>query len=188
MIRLIFRHLLRHRNANATCSFQFAGGYNHLRSPVCQDESQRDETSPPPHSHSTQPPTSHSSTPNSNNNNNNNNNANNAYIHLRNLNQLKTECKFFTYVVCIWIFRFLSFCRIYCKRFYDLYSRNIYLKWFIRRDVRTPEYLLYLRDDITIFFRKIYRDCLCVYHADQNFIFAIFLNTMVIETTFKIIM
>lgn len=72
----------------------FAGGYNHLRSPVCQDESQRDETSPPPHSHSTQPPTSHSSTPNSNNNNNNNNNASNAYIHLRNLNQLKTECKF----------------------------------------------------------------------------------------------
>lgn len=71
----------------------FAGGYNHLRSPVCQDESQRDETSPPPHSHSTQPPTSHSSTPNSNNN-NNNNNANNAYIHLRNLNQLKTECEY----------------------------------------------------------------------------------------------
>lgn len=76
--------------------FQFPGGYNHLRSPVCQDESQKDETSPPPHSHSTQPPTSHSSTPNSNNNNNNNNNANNAYIHLRNLNQLKTECKFLT--------------------------------------------------------------------------------------------
>lgn len=71
-----------------------SGGYNHLRSPVCQDESQRDETSPPPHSHSTQPPTSHSSTPNSNNNNNNNNNANNAYIHLRNLNQLKTECEY----------------------------------------------------------------------------------------------
>ncbi|XP_014468884.1 PREDICTED: ETS-like protein pointed, isoform P2/D isoform X4 [Dinoponera quadriceps] len=70
------------------------GGYNHLRSPVCQDESQRDETSPPPHSHSTQPPTSHSSTPNSNNNNNNNNNANNAYIHLRNLNQLKTESNY----------------------------------------------------------------------------------------------
>ncbi|KAL6267365.1 hypothetical protein P5V15_000440 [Pogonomyrmex californicus] len=69
-------------------------GYNHLRSPVCQDESQRDETSPPPHSHSTQPPTSHSSTPNSNNNNNNNNNANNAYIHLRNLNQLKTESNY----------------------------------------------------------------------------------------------
>lgn len=81
------------------CFFQFAGGYNHLRSPVCQDESQRDETSPPPHSHSTQPPTSHSSTPNSNNNNNNNNNANNAYIHLRNLNQLKTECKLLIYVV-----------------------------------------------------------------------------------------
>ncbi|EGI59691.1 Transforming protein p54/c-ets-1 [Acromyrmex echinatior] len=55
---------------------------------------QRDETSPPPHSHSTQPPTSHSSTPNSNNNNNNNNNANNAYIHLRNLNQLKTESNY----------------------------------------------------------------------------------------------
>ncbi|KAH0944935.1 hypothetical protein HN011_007752 [Eciton burchellii] len=70
------------------------GGYNHLRSPVCQDESQRDDTSPPPHSHSTQPPTSHSSTPNSNNNNNNNNNANNAYIHLRNLNQLKTESNY----------------------------------------------------------------------------------------------
>ncbi|XP_032677635.1 ETS-like protein pointed isoform X4 [Odontomachus brunneus] len=70
------------------------GGYNHLRSPVCQDESQRDETSPPPHSHSTQPPTSHSSTPNTNNNNNNNNNANNAYIHLRNLNQLKTESNY----------------------------------------------------------------------------------------------
>ncbi|XP_029170919.1 ETS-like protein pointed isoform X4 [Nylanderia fulva] len=70
------------------------GGYNHLRSPVCQDESQKDETSPPPHSHSTQPPTSHSSTPNSNNNNNNNNNANNAYIHLRNLNQLKTESNY----------------------------------------------------------------------------------------------
>ncbi|XP_072756687.1 transforming protein p54/c-ets-1 isoform X2 [Anoplolepis gracilipes] len=70
------------------------GGYNHLRSPVCQDESQRDETSPPPHSHSTQPPTSHSSTPNSNNNNNNNNNANSAYIHLRNLNQLKTESNY----------------------------------------------------------------------------------------------
>ncbi|XP_029670118.1 ETS-like protein pointed isoform X2 [Formica exsecta] len=69
-------------------------GYNHLRSPVCQDESQRDETSPPPHSHSTQPPTSHSSTPNSNNNNNNNNNANSAYIHLRNLNQLKTESNY----------------------------------------------------------------------------------------------
>lgn len=73
----------------------FSGGYNHLRSPVCQDENQRDETSPPPHSHNTQPPNSHSSTPNSNNNNNNNNNANNAYIHLRNLNQLKTECKYF---------------------------------------------------------------------------------------------
>lgn len=73
--------------------FSFTGGYNHLRSPVCQDESQRDETSPPPHSHSTQP-TSHSNTPNNNNNNNNNNNANNAYIHLRNLNQLKTECKY----------------------------------------------------------------------------------------------
>lgn len=72
----------------------FSGGYNHLRSPVCQDENQRDETSPPPHSHNTQPPNSHSSTPNSNNNNNNNNNANNAYIHLRNLNQLKTECKY----------------------------------------------------------------------------------------------
>lgn len=70
------------------------GGYNHLRSPVCQDENQRDETSPPPHSHSTQPPNSHSSTPNSNNNNNNNNNANNAYIHLRNLNQLKTESNY----------------------------------------------------------------------------------------------
>ncbi|XP_050445942.1 ETS-like protein pointed isoform X5 [Cataglyphis hispanica] len=69
-------------------------GYNHLRSPVCQDESQRDETSPPPHSHNTQPPTSHSSTPNSNNNNNNNNNANSAYIHLRNLNQLKTESNY----------------------------------------------------------------------------------------------
>ncbi|XP_054014070.1 ETS-like protein pointed isoform X1 [Hylaeus anthracinus] len=67
------------------------GGYNHLRSPVCQDENQRDETSPPPHSHSTQAPNSHSSTPNSNNNNNNNNSANSAYIHLRNLNQLKTE-------------------------------------------------------------------------------------------------
>lgn len=61
---------------------------------MCQDESPRDETSPPPHSHSTQPPTSHSNTPNSNNNNNNNNNANNAYIHLRNLNQLKTECEY----------------------------------------------------------------------------------------------
>ncbi|XP_016904824.1 ETS-like protein pointed isoform X1 [Apis cerana] len=70
------------------------GGYNHLRSPVCQDENQRDETSPPPHSHNTQPPNSHSSTPNSNNNNNNNNNANNAYIHLRNLNQLKTESNY----------------------------------------------------------------------------------------------
>ncbi|XP_076228814.1 ETS transcription factor pointed isoform X5 [Nomia melanderi] len=68
------------------------GGYNHFRSPVCQDENQGDETSPPPpHSHTTQPPNSHSSTPNSNNNNNNNNTANNAYIHLRNLNQLKTE-------------------------------------------------------------------------------------------------
>lgn len=73
----------------------FPGGYNHLRSPVCQDENQRDETSPPPHSHNTQAPNSHSTTPNSNNNNNNNNNANNAYIHLRNLNQLKTECKYF---------------------------------------------------------------------------------------------
>lgn len=61
---------------------------------MCQDENQRDETSPPPHSHNTQAPNSHSSTPNSNNNNNNNNNANNAYIHLRNLNQLKTECKY----------------------------------------------------------------------------------------------
>ncbi|KOX78258.1 Transforming protein p54/c-ets-1 [Melipona quadrifasciata] len=70
------------------------GGYNHLRSPVCQDENQRDETSPPPHSHNTQAPNSHSSTPNSNNNNNNNNNANNAYIHLRNLNQLKTESNY----------------------------------------------------------------------------------------------
>ncbi|XP_076380843.1 ETS transcription factor pointed isoform X2 [Megalopta genalis] len=71
------------------------GGYNHLRSPVCQDENQRDETSPPPpHSHSTQAPNSHSSTPNSNNNNNNNNTANNAYIHLRNLNQLKTESNY----------------------------------------------------------------------------------------------
>ncbi|CAK9802369.1 Protein c-ets-1-B (Fragment) [Anthophora quadrimaculata] len=70
------------------------GGYNHLRSPVCQDENQRDETSPPPHSHTTQPPNSHSTTPNSNNNNNNNNNANNAYIHLRNLNQLKTESNY----------------------------------------------------------------------------------------------
>ncbi|KAG7199300.1 hypothetical protein KM043_018154 [Ampulex compressa] len=70
------------------------GGYNHLRSPVCQDENQRDETSPPPHSHSTQAPNSHSSTPNSNNNNNNNTNANNAYIHLRNLNQLKTESNY----------------------------------------------------------------------------------------------
>ncbi|KAK1119120.1 hypothetical protein K0M31_013620 [Melipona bicolor] len=72
----------------------FPGGYNHLRSPVCQDENQRDETSPPPHSHNTQAPNSHSSTPNSNNNNNNNNNANNAYIHLRNLNQLKTESNY----------------------------------------------------------------------------------------------
>ncbi|XP_026299294.1 ETS-like protein pointed isoform X2 [Apis mellifera] len=70
------------------------GGYNHLRSPVCQDENQRDETSPPPHSHNTQAPNSHSTTPNSNNNNNNNNNANNAYIHLRNLNQLKTESNY----------------------------------------------------------------------------------------------
>ncbi|XP_050475977.1 ETS-like protein pointed isoform X6 [Bombus huntii] len=70
------------------------GGYNHLRSPVCQDENQRDETSPPPHSHNAQAPNSHSSTPNSNNNNNNNNNANNAYIHLRNLNQLKTESNY----------------------------------------------------------------------------------------------
>ncbi|XP_076171414.1 ETS transcription factor pointed isoform X5 [Ptiloglossa arizonensis] len=70
------------------------GGYSHLRSPVCQDENQRDETSPPPHSHSTQAPNSHSSTPNSNNNNNNNNSANNAYIHLRNLNQLKTESNY----------------------------------------------------------------------------------------------
>ncbi|XP_020281103.1 ETS-like protein pointed isoform X2 [Pseudomyrmex gracilis] len=71
------------------------GAYNHLRSPVCQDESQRDDTPPPPHSHSTQPPTSHSSTPNSNtNNNNNDNNANNAYIHLQNLNQLKTESNY----------------------------------------------------------------------------------------------
>ncbi|XP_076685515.1 ETS transcription factor pointed isoform X7 [Andrena cerasifolii] len=70
------------------------GGYNHLRSPVCQDENQRDETSPPPHSHSTQPPNSHSSTPNSNNNNNNTTSANNAYIHLRNLNQLKTESSY----------------------------------------------------------------------------------------------
>ncbi|XP_017791496.1 PREDICTED: LOW QUALITY PROTEIN: ETS-like protein pointed [Habropoda laboriosa] len=70
------------------------GGYNHLRSPVCQDENQRDETSPPPHSHTTQPPNSHSTTPNSNNNNNNNNNANNAYLHLRNLNQLKTESNY----------------------------------------------------------------------------------------------
>ncbi|XP_076281513.1 ETS transcription factor pointed isoform X5 [Lasioglossum baleicum] len=71
------------------------GGYNHLRSPVCQDENQRDETSPPPpHSHSTQAPNSHSSTPNSNNNNNNNNTASNAYIHLRNLNQLKTESNY----------------------------------------------------------------------------------------------
>ncbi|XP_012149094.1 ETS transcription factor pointed isoform X4 [Megachile rotundata] len=70
------------------------GGYNHLRSPVCQDENQRDETSPPPHSHTTQAPNSHSSTPNSTNNNNNNNNANSAYIHLRNLNQLKTESNY----------------------------------------------------------------------------------------------
>ncbi|KAK2580623.1 hypothetical protein KPH14_007735 [Odynerus spinipes] len=70
------------------------GGYAHLRSPVCQDESQREETSPPPHGHSTQPPNSHSSTPTGNNNNNNNNNANNAYIHLRNLNQLKTESNY----------------------------------------------------------------------------------------------
>ncbi|OAD60589.1 Transforming protein p54/c-ets-1 [Eufriesea mexicana] len=70
------------------------GGYNHLRSPVCQDENQRDETSPPPHSHNAQAPNSHSSTPNSNNNNNNNSNANNAYIHLRNLNQLKTESNY----------------------------------------------------------------------------------------------
>nr|XP_050862468.1 ETS-like protein pointed isoform X2 [Vespula vulgaris] len=70
------------------------GGYAHLRSPVCQDESQREETSPPPHSHSTQPPNSHSSTPTGNNNNNNNNNANNAYIHLRNLNELKTESNY----------------------------------------------------------------------------------------------
>ncbi|XP_076636194.1 ETS transcription factor pointed isoform X4 [Colletes latitarsis] len=70
------------------------GGYSHLRSPVCQDENQRDETSPPPHSHSTQAPNSHSSTPNSNNNNNNNNSANSAYIHLRNLNQLKTESNY----------------------------------------------------------------------------------------------
>ncbi|XP_015190297.1 PREDICTED: ETS-like protein pointed, isoform P2/D isoform X4 [Polistes dominula] len=70
------------------------GGYAHLRSPVCQDESQREETSPPPHSHSTQPPNSHSNTPTGNNNNNNNNNANNAYIHLRNLNELKTESNY----------------------------------------------------------------------------------------------
>lgn len=70
------------------------GGYAHLRSPVCQDENQREETSPPPHGHSTQPPNSHSSTPTGNNNNNNNNNANNAYIHLRNLNQLKTESNY----------------------------------------------------------------------------------------------
>ncbi|XP_043679692.1 ETS-like protein pointed isoform X1 [Vespula pensylvanica] len=70
------------------------GGYAHLRSPVCQDETQREETSPPPHSHSTQPPNSHSSTPTGNNNNNNNNNANNAYIHLRNLSELKTESNY----------------------------------------------------------------------------------------------
>ncbi|XP_076247647.1 ETS transcription factor pointed isoform X4 [Calliopsis andreniformis] len=72
------------------------GSYNHLRSPVCQDENHRDEASPPPppHSHNTQAPNSHSSTPNSNNNNNNNTSANNAYIHLRNLNQLKTESNY----------------------------------------------------------------------------------------------
>lgn len=89
--------------ANKMSPLLFPGGYNHLRSPVCQDESQRDETSPPPHSHSTQP-TSHSSTPNSNNNNNNNNNANNAYIHLRNLNQLKTECEYFAFIHLIILF------------------------------------------------------------------------------------
>lgn len=65
------------------------GGYSHLRSPVCQDDSQRDETSPPPHNHTNQPPSSHSATPSNNNNNNNN-----AYIHLRNLNQLKTETNY----------------------------------------------------------------------------------------------
>ncbi|XP_026675289.1 ETS-like protein pointed isoform X3 [Ceratina calcarata] len=70
------------------------GGYNHLRSPVCQEENQKDETSPPPHNHNTQAPNSHSTTPNSNNNNNNNNSANNAYIHLRSLNQLKTESNY----------------------------------------------------------------------------------------------
>ncbi|KAK2580625.1 hypothetical protein KPH14_007735 [Odynerus spinipes] len=84
-----------HRNAiSLDATTHTPGGYAHLRSPVCQDESQREETSPPPHGHSTQPPNSHSSTPTGNNNNNNNNNANNAYIHLRNLNQLKTESNY----------------------------------------------------------------------------------------------
>lgn len=77
--------------------FHNDGGYNHLRSPVCQDDSQR-ENSPPPHNHSNQPANnSHSTTPSSNSNNNNNNNnpnTNSAYIHLRNLNQLKTESNY----------------------------------------------------------------------------------------------
>ncbi|XP_043274998.1 ETS-like protein pointed isoform X2 [Venturia canescens] len=77
-------------------SYHNDGGYNHLRSPVCQDEqSQRDETSPPPHSnHNSHAPNSHSTTPSTNHNNNNNNNASNAYIHLRNLNQLKAESNY----------------------------------------------------------------------------------------------
>lgn len=84
-----------HRNAiSLNTTTHTPGGYAHLRSPVCQDETQREETSPPPHSHSTQPPNSHSSTPTGNNNNNNNNNANNAYIHLRNLSELKTESNY----------------------------------------------------------------------------------------------
>lgn len=78
--------------------FIFAGGYNHLRSPVCHDDNQRENSPPPSHNHSNQPPNnSHSTTPSSNlnnNNNNNNPNTNSAYIHLRNLNQLKTECKY----------------------------------------------------------------------------------------------
>ncbi|XP_051165625.1 ETS-like protein pointed isoform X3 [Leptopilina boulardi] len=78
--------------------FHSEGGYNHLRSPVCHDDNQRENSPPPSHNHSNQPPNnSHSTTPSSNlnnNNNNNNPNTNSAYIHLRNLNQLKTESNY----------------------------------------------------------------------------------------------